>query len=126
MSISAFGNFANAKLFISVPTAGETVDSDGNVIPGSTTLEISAMLLQDSRGDKQPRSIPEDHINDLFLTGYLVDPPDLPENVKLPLDCEAEVSGVKGRVWIPLTIKSPFLVDQILGLKIQAYWRIQT
>lgn len=123
---SAFSYLANTRIFASIPIQGTTTDPDGNVVSGSIPLEISAMLLQDSKGDKQPRNIPEDHLNDLFLIGYLVDPPQLPDNVKLPIDCDAEIAGVLGRIWIPLTIKSPFFVDEIIGQRIEAYWRVRS
>lgn len=123
--MTAFDNFANTKLFVSVPIDGITTDPEtGNVVSGSKLVEVKAMLLQVSKGDKQPRNIPEDHLNDLFLLGYLIDP--FPSNLTLPIDCEAEIDGVRGRIWIPLIIKSPFLVDEALGQRIQAYWRIQS
>lgn len=122
---SPFSRYANATLF--VPVMGDRIKVDpetGNEIPVAEIVEITAMLKQESsKDDTKERSLPGIDLSEVFLKGYLVAPMQLPERVSLPLECEAIVDGCRGRIKIPLLIKSPYRVEKKTGLKIQAYFR---
>ncbi|MBD2005612.1 MULTISPECIES: hypothetical protein [Cyanophyceae] len=119
---SPFSRYANALLF--VPVMGDRIKVDpetGNETPVEEIVEIVAMLNQN--GSSKERSLPGVDLSEVFLEGYLVAPMQLPERVRLPLECDAIVDGCKGRIKIRLLMKSSYRSEKKSGRKIQAYFR---
>lgn len=126
MSRSPFHRYANATLFIEVASDRTKKDEEtGNEIPVGEVLSFKALLEQDlkAKDDTNTTYLPGTNMTEIYFTGYLVEPMEFPDRVSLPLECDAEVDGVKGRVRLPFMARSPFGEERKTGRKIQAYFR---
>ncbi|MEW5857380.1 MAG: hypothetical protein AB1861_08365 [Cyanobacteriota bacterium] len=126
MSRSPFRRYANATLFIEVASDRTKTDEEtGNEIPVSDRLSFRALLEQDTeaKDDTNTTYLAGANVSEIYFTGYLVEPMEFPNRVSLPLECDAEVDGVAGRVRIPFMARSPFGEERKTGRKIQAYFR---
>lgn len=115
------------KFWVEIPGDGLELDPEtGNPRPSQATQECLAYpRFSKSKGDFKETSLPGTDVQEAFVTGYLVEPLDLP-SVGLPVECSAEYAGIVGTLKITATLPAVFeKVEQKLGQSFQGYWRSQ-
>lgn len=93
---SPFTTFANATLVFQLPTGVVTVNSVGNRVVETGPVEIKAMLKPVRDAAEVNYYVGDDATAEL-MSGYLVDPTSLPDNLHPPVEGKAEVITALGR-----------------------------
>lgn len=128
---SPLERFANAILKVPIASFGAAVqDSDGNyVAPNAGTIEYKAQLKK--ARPTRPLSEAVDQTQ-IYLTGRVVAPLFLDENVSLPVECDCEINMgrgvVKGRLQLEITPQEAFAgrqVEETLGQGVQGTFYVR-
>lgn len=116
---SPFTSFANAVLNFDLPTGEEYYNEVGNRVVQTSPVQLLVMLSPVKDAATVLQYVGDDQTSEL-MSGYLVSPLSMPENLTPPIEGTAEIETAIGVNKIgtfkllPLT-QSPYLV----GLKIE-------
>ena len=110
----------NAKLWIESPTYEMVYDDDGNPYYEKTTIVYNAYCKQTTRTGTT--EFPGMNVKSLFITGFLTDPLDLPATVNFPLEVDAVIDGIKGRLELLPMLSSPSKAHLKAGRKIHGWF----
>ena len=118
-------SYWNAVLYFEVEGKGFKQDSEtGNLTLATDTVVCKAILKQESRG--RSLSQPGQNVSEISVVGYMASPTKMP--VQPPVEVEAEIDGKRGRLKIPLSVRTPYagdLQEKYAGQKIQGTFRVQ-
>lgn len=120
MSKSPFKNYANAIITIKGIVTGYTTSPTGNRIPNTTDLTFKALLESVTSNSQSIERLAVDiktyvggDVATELLAGYLVEPLQFPNSVKLPVNAEVALTmfgkETKGSLYILPVIESPWL-----------------
>lgn len=125
---SPFASFQNAVLEFQVATGTLVPDSKGNLRPGTTTLEVGAMLQQRRDPNREPR--PGVDTSSIWVEGYITSIAGqsslvLPSSITPDSPCAATWEGRQGRFYLEFTARSPYLSALQIDLveKIRGYFQ---
>jgi len=120
MTHSYFARWANAQLFIkSTDTDILVADSQtGNLVPSIITTTYTAILNQ----KKEPENIEKTGLSlvgqdayKIYVEGYLVNPKQFPDTLKLSITCEATINNIDGWLYLPTNIINSYGSENRLG-----------
>ncbi|MEM7771969.1 MAG: hypothetical protein AAF327_15845 [Cyanobacteria bacterium P01_A01_bin.37] len=109
---SPFAQFANATLTFSVPTGVLEQDANGNMVPSTTSVVVTAMftVTRSPFGTTRARVVefPGKDVEQIFLQGYAVNPTLLPDSINSDVPCSASWDGREGAFYLEFQNRDPF------------------
>lgn len=113
------GRYVAATLYLQMVSETLRIDEEtGNAMPVLEPKEFHAVVKQNNQMQQQ---LPGLDVSEIAVSGYLTDPMLLPDGLRFPLECDAEVGGRRGRLRIPFLISTA--LDKKTGQKFQGIFK---
>lgn len=115
---SALAALANATVTFTVATSGTTTDATtGNVLPNTTTIEVSAYLKADTQ---EVRRYPGVDIVETLFSGWAVDPTALDSRINEGTAASVVFAGEAALSCEVLAARRPFGSSGLIGATLAA------
>lgn len=127
MTTSPFADYANSTLVFQVATGSLEPDSKGNLRPGTSTIELEALLQQ--KRDPNRESRPGVDTSAIWVEGYITSVTGqtslvIPSSVTPDSPCQCVWQGRNGRFYLEFQARNPYLAALQIDLveKLKGYF----